>query len=169
MIHCEKGHENPEGAMFCKECGIKINSVKKTVMIDRLSKQQLRELLDEIGYRTAVDNDGDYYIIMAADTDFNHDVVVYFLFEEKQSRLQIVAEAIAPAFNESFMPNILVKCNRWNSEKYFGKAVITNEKKIRFVHAFLLDEPTSKAYVVENVIKLTVSLAWRFFVEFSKY
>lgn len=22
MIHCEKGHENPDGALFCKDCGL---------------------------------------------------------------------------------------------------------------------------------------------------
>ena len=169
MIQCEKGHENPDGAMYCKECGIKINSVKKTEMIDRLSKQQLRELLDEIGYRTASTSSGDYYLKLEADTEFNYTVVVVFELDEKLSRLQIWAQALEFEFTDMHKPIFMVKCNRWNNENFLGKAILTNENKIRFEYAFLLDEPTSKAYVVENVIKLTVTLAWRFFVEFSKY
>ena len=33
MIHCEKGHENPEGALFCKECGIKFEPQKSISLI----------------------------------------------------------------------------------------------------------------------------------------
>jgi len=33
MIHCEKGHENPEGALFCKECGIKFETPKNINLI----------------------------------------------------------------------------------------------------------------------------------------
>jgi uncharacterized protein (TIGR02145 family) len=35
MIHCEKGHENPDGALFCKDCGRPF-SVKKRSFIAKL-------------------------------------------------------------------------------------------------------------------------------------
>jgi hypothetical protein len=34
MIHCEKGHENPDGALFCKECGLKLEENNQLSVIN---------------------------------------------------------------------------------------------------------------------------------------
>jgi len=136
-------------------------------MIDKITKSRFRQLLDEVGYRTALDNDGDFYTVLDADEDFNHDVFVYYVVNEEKHAVSVIAIASDFELRENDKANALIKCNQWNYSHTVGQAYL-KEGEIQFRCGFFLDEPISESYVKENVIKTSTSLAWNFYSNLNK-
>jgi arsenate reductase-like glutaredoxin family protein len=131
-------------------------------MIDKITKSKFRNLLDEVGYRTALDSDGDFYNVLDADEDFNHDVVVYYIVNEEKHTVSVIAIASDFDVKENDKAHALLKCNQWNIDHTIGQAYL-KKNEIQFRCGFFLDEPISESFVKENVIKTSTSLAWSFY------
>lgn len=46
-------------------------------MVNSISTSFIRGLCDELGFKTTIDSDGDISLILGADADFGHDVLVF--------------------------------------------------------------------------------------------
>lgn len=131
-------------------------------MIDKITKSGFRALLDSVGYRHSVDEDGDYFMILNADDTFSHDVVVYYIINEKNSTVKVLGVASGFKISNNDRAHALLKCNQWHQRFLVGQAYLQNDR-LEFSLGFFLDEPVSESYVKENVIKLSSHLAWKFF------
>lgn len=126
-----------------------------------IDKQQIRQYLDELNISTRIDDDGDMVIVQTADEDFGHDVVIFVMVND--NRLSYAAGA--PGYVTSQDPMILA--NRHNCTRNMPTAVV-RDGNIRMECSFLLDEEVSKAYIVENCIKMVLGSIWQGFVNLEK-
>ncbi len=136
-------------------------------MIDKITKAKFRQLLDEVGYRTAIDSDGDFYTILDADDDFDHDVNVFYIVNEENHTVSVLAGAADFEVRDSDKANALLKCNQWNMGHLLGTAYLKGNV-IEYRTGFFLDEPVSEIYIKANVIKESTGNAWRFFCSLKK-
>lgn len=131
-------------------------------MVSEISRDLIRNYLDQMNTATRVDDDGDLFMILSADADFGHDVIVYFFV--KDNSLGVYAFATDYKIPEDKLLDALIATNEYNAQKKFPKIYI----KDNVFHAeqwFMLDEPVSESYIKENCLKMIISLIWRFFVE----
>lgn len=125
-----------------------------------MTKEQLKTILSSI---TAVceDKDGDLFIKLARDDEYNHDVVIYFILSGGGAKLQMLGMT-------NFKPNVgrssaLEVCNEWNSEKSFGQAYVTKDMEFRINAA--VDNPGDlpREYVATSVVQFYLAAFWMFF------
>lgn len=128
------------------------------MMID---KNLIRGYLDELHISTRIDDDGDMVIVQSADEDFASDVVIFVIVNN--NRLSYAAGA--PGYKPSQDPYFLA--NRHNCRRNCPTAVV-RDGNVRMECSFLLDEEVSKAYIVENCIKLVLGSIWRSYVDLEK-
>lgn len=127
-----------------------------------INKETIRQLFEEIGIRVAEDEDGDYAVLQAADSEFPHDVIIYVIINN--NRLSYAAGA--PTFHPE--GNLLELANSHNCSRTIPTAVVRGEN-IRMEATFLLDEEVSKEYIVENCIKLVLGAIWQAFVSLQDH
>ena len=126
-----------------------------------IDKQQIREYLDELRIPTRVDDDGDLVVVQDADEDFGHDVIIFIMVSN--DRLSYAAGS--PGYEPK--GDILHLANRHNCNHNLPTAVV-RDGVIRMECSFLLDEEVSKAYIVENCIKMVLGSIWHAFCNFEK-
>lgn len=126
-----------------------------------VDKNTIRGYLDELHISTRIDDDGDMVIVQSADDDFAHDVVIFVIVSN--NRLSYAAGA--PDYKPAGDPLFLV--NRHNCRRNLPTAVV-RDGNVRMECSFLLDEEVSKAYIVENCIKMVLGSIWRGYVELEK-
>lgn len=126
-----------------------------------VDKALIRGYLDELHISTRIDDDGDMVIVRSADEDFGHDVVIFVIVNN--NRLSYAAGA--PGYETKGDPYHLA--NRHNCQKNLPTAVV-RDGKVRMECSFLLDEEVSKAYIVENCIKMVLGAIWRAYVDLEK-
>jgi len=132
-------------------------------MINKLTKTDLRNLLDKGGYASRVDSDGDFYITLEADSDFAHDVLIFFACGEDNGRLTITGMASDFDVPQSDVPNAIVACNDYNINFFFPTAqVFPNNGRIVVNRTWIVGNPVSPEYLIAE-IKTTVSSIWQFF------
>jgi len=132
-------------------------------MIKNPTKEQLRQLMDKAKLSHAVDDDGDFYVILHADQDYGYNVAIWFILNDK-GILSVRAYSFDFKVNDQNKANIMFLCNKWNTEKRLPKAVLNLDRnQVQAEFDAILDEPVSEEYIIENCIKLPVSSSWNFF------
>lgn len=126
-----------------------------------IDKRLIRDYLDELQISTRIDDDGDMVIVQSADDDFGHDVVIFVMVNN--NRLSYAAGA--PGYEPVADPYHLA--NRHNCRRNLPTAVV-RDGKVRMECSFLLDEEVSKAYIVENCIKMVLGSIWHAFCDLEK-
>lgn len=125
-----------------------------------LNQSTLRDLLDEAGIATKKDEEGDLMTVLAADDDFPHDMVAWFIVDDNW--LTIIARSF-----DFKLTDTLQLANEYN-RTHRAVACVAEEDGVFFKLAFLLDEEVSSQYVIENCLRFGLSSAWRSFVDFWK-
>ncbi len=133
-------------------------------MVNQISRDLIRQYLDELNISTRIDSDGDLFTTLSADDDFDHDVQVYFRVSDNWLRIFGIAADYAVSREDKGA--VLFSLNKMNLERAQITGVLNNEQ-IVFKWAYLLDETVSEAYIKENCLKLPLSLIWRCFVDFQ--
>ena len=126
-----------------------------------IDKNIIRGYLDELRISTRLDDDGDMVVVQSADEDFGHDVVIFVMVNN--NRLSYAAGA--PGYQPRQDPYHLA--NRHNCRRNLPTAVV-RDGNVRMECSFLLDEEVSKAYIVENCIKMVLGSIWRAYVDLEK-
>ena len=126
-----------------------------------IDKNIIRGYLDELRISTRLDDDGDMVVVQSADEDFGHDVVIFGMVNN--NRLSYAAGA--PGYEPRQDPYHLA--NRHNCRRNLPTAVV-RDGNVRMECSFLLDEEVSKAYIVENCIKMVLGSIWRAYVDLEK-
>ena len=126
-----------------------------------IDKNIIRGYLDELRISTSLDDDGDMVVVQSADEDFGHDVVIFVMVNN--NRLSYAAGA--PGYEPRQDPYHLA--NRHNCRRNLPTAVV-RDGNVRMECSFLLDEEVSKAYIVENCIKMVLGSIWRAYVDLEK-
>ena len=126
-----------------------------------IDKNIIRGYLDELRISTRLDDDGDMVVVQSADEDFGHDVVIFVMVNN--NRLSYAAGA--PGYEPRQDPYHLA--NRHNCRRNLPTAVVL-DGNVRMECSFLLDEEVSKAYIVENCIKMVLGSIWRAYVDLEK-
>ena len=126
-----------------------------------IDKNIIRGYLDELRISTRLDDDGDMVVVQSADEDFGHDVVIFVMVNN--NRLSYAAGA--PGYEPRQDPYHLA--NRHNCRRDLPTAVV-RDGNVRMECSFLLDEEVSKAYIVENCIKMVLGSIWRAYVDLEK-
>lgn len=130
-------------------------------MVTKISKNAFRNLLDECGFRNRVDKDGDFVVQLDADENFNYDVIIWFIINEESGTIQALAEAVDFEVSENEMAHALIKCNEWNKKSFTQAFLLENRFRIR--NSVFNDEPISESFIIENLIKFSLSNFWQFF------
>lgn len=132
-----------------------------------MNKNDIRDILDNIGVSTRKDADGDFYTILKADEDFGHDVAISHVLNETGGKLQMVA--VAPEFkiDDSRRDEAVDFCNKWNTEKSFGCAYF---QQGYFLIQAALNDPADLPpdYIGTSFFKFHTSVFWMFFKEAGK-
>ena len=126
-----------------------------------IDKNIIRGYLEELRISTRLDDDGDMVVVQSADEDFGHDVVIFVMVNN--NRLSYAAGA--PGYEPRQDPYHLA--NRHNCRRNLPTAVV-RDGNVRMECSFLLDEEVSKAYIVENCIKMVLGSIWRAYVDLEK-
>lgn len=126
-----------------------------------VDKNTIRGYLDELHISTRIDDDGDMVIVQSADDDFGHDVVIFVIVSNNRLSYAAGAPDYKPAGDPLFL------ANRHNCRRNLPTAVV-RDGNVRMECSFLLDEEVSKAYIVENCIKMVLGSIWRGYVELEK-
>ena len=126
-----------------------------------IDKNIIRGYLDELRISTRLDDDGDMVVVQSPDEDFGHDVVIFVMVNN--NRLSYAAGA--PGYEPRQDPYHLA--NRHNCRRNLPTAVV-RDGNVRMECSFLLDEEVSKAYIVENCIKMVLGSIWRAYVDLEK-
>ncbi len=126
-----------------------------------IDKNLIRGYLDELHISTRIDDDGDMVIVQSADNDFGHDVVIFVIVNNNRLSYSAGASGYRPAQDPFTL------ANRHNCRRYLPTAVV-RDGNVRMECSFLLDEEVSKAFIVENCIKMVLGSIWRAYVELEK-
>lgn len=135
-------------------------------MINEISRNLIRECLDELQFANAIDKDGDLYTLLRADEDFGHDVIVYYAVQD--AWLRVFAYAVDYEVEEGDRYVMLDKINKFHLDYIYGTVYIDDHSCICIQQGFLLDEPVSRDYILKNCIEFTTSRFWKFFCDFDK-
>ena len=133
----------------------------KTTIIMTVDKKLIREYLDELHISTRIDEDGDMVIVQSADEDFGHDVVIFVIVNNNRLSYAAGSPGYQPAEDPYFL------ANRHNCRRNMPTAVV-RDGNVRMECSFLLDEEVSKAYIVENCIKMVLGSIWQAYVVLEK-
>ena len=135
-------------------------------MISSITKSQVRDMCDQASMKTAIDSDGDIYTVLSADSDFNHNVFVFFqVTDDKWLRVFGMAEDFK--VSQSNVANALIRINKYNQDQRLMKAYLEENGLIIVERNELIDEAVSEKFVYENVIRLSASFIWDFFKNFN--
>lgn len=131
-----------------------------------MTKQELRDILDEMQFSIRRDDDGDYYTVLDADKDFGHDVPVFFILNDQGDKLQMLGLTDLE-INPGLTNEAIGFCNEMNIRYSYGQAMFKNG---RFQINAAIDEPgsVSKEYLAESFIKLHLAVFWNFYKEVGK-
>ena len=136
-------------------------------MVNSISASFIRELCDEIGFRTEIDSNGFISLCLSKDEDFGHDVLVVFSVDN--NRLHIFSFARGLEIEQRDVAKTLVKLNKYNAKGYMT-AYLSGDGDVMVDRLELLDEEVSESFIKENCIKLCVQVCWNFFKEnFAEY
>ena len=131
-------------------------------MINSINISFIRELCDKSGFNTKLDSDGDIAMILRADSDFGHDVHIFFSVSDMKwlriwgtSGLQIRKEQIK---------DIVMRINEYNKNTRYMKAYFEeNRNWIVFERYELIDENVSEEFILNNIVKLCPPYIWNAF------
>ena len=126
-----------------------------------IDKNLIRGYLDELHISTRNDDDGDMVIVQSADEDFGHDVVIFVMVNNNRLSYAAGAPGYQPRQDAYHL------ANRHNCRRNLPTAVV-RDGNVRMECSFLLDEEVSKAYIVENCIKMVLGSIWRAYVDLEK-
>ncbi len=133
-------------------------------MAKNLTQEQLRDYLDANGVSTRKDSDGDLFTVLPADSDFEHNVVVYYTISGNSVRVWGFATEFS--VTEENMARVLFTINELNKTKTIPKGYLADDRIIAEQY-YLLDEEVSDEYIKENVLKFTTAAIWKFFCGFN--
>ena len=119
-----------------------------------VDKKLIREYLDELHISTRIDEDGDMVIVQSADEDFGHDVVIFVIVNNNRLSYAAGSPGYQPAEDPYFRRNM--------------PPAVVRDGNVRMECSFLLDEEVSKAYIVENCIKMVLGSIWQAYVGLEK-
>lgn len=132
----------------------------KAKHISMISPEIIRSYFEELHIVINTDHDGDVVIVQGADSDFGHDVCIYVRVINNRLSYMAAAPGYAPE------GDLYELANRNNCRRILPTAVVRGDT-VYMECSFLLDEEVSKAYIVENCIKMVLHGIWQAFVQFE--
>jgi hypothetical protein len=137
-------------------------------MIDKITKSELRELLDQLNLTHRILDDGNFVCFLDADEKFGYDVNILFSINEDQGSLNVFGCSPKFKISENMVAHALVKCNDHNRESYIGQAYLDKDDDVCISYTVCIDEPVSESFIKENIIKLSIGTFWKFYCDFVK-
>lgn len=133
-------------------------------MINSINISTIRDFCDKAGFTTKLDSDGDIAMRLSADSDFGHDVHIFFSVEDMKwlriwgtSQLQIRKEQIK---------DVVMRINEYNRDTRYMKAYYNESKNwIVFERYELIDENVSEEFILNNFVKICPSQIWQAFTK----
>lgn len=133
-------------------------------MINSIDINLVRSMCDKANLATTVDNDGDLYLLLNADQDYGHNVIVFFsVTDNKWLRTFAMTDMEIP---QNRLGDAMVRVNRYNEKNYLMKAYITENGRLFVERNELIDENVSEEFVINNCVKIFPPAAWSFFKEY---
>lgn len=121
----------------------------------------IRRYLDELQVPTLLDDDGDLVVTQAADSDFEHKVLIFITVNNGRVSYSAGAPDYAPE------GDLLYLVNRHNLRSIMPMAVVRNDA-IRMEYTFVLDEEVSESYIKNNCIVMILSAIWHAFLNLER-
>jgi len=84
----------------------------------------IERYLKEVGLRYLIDNDGDYIVQFAEDSDFNGELSVLFGRGGNKKDVYYVRVYCNKTIPKTRFADALLLCNRWNKERRWPKAFL---------------------------------------------
>ncbi|MBR1784872.1 MAG: hypothetical protein IJ760_05485 [Bacteroidales bacterium] len=126
-------------------------------------------LLDRCGFRsTSVYDDGSISVDFGADDDCRYNIRFIFTVIDDQVLL-IGASPEGFVVPSDARAKALMKINELNGEYSIVSAIMNDKGTIIVKRGELLDEEVSEAFMVENVLKLTVNNALQYIAELVRF
>lgn len=97
-----------------------------------ITKQLIREYLDELQISSRLDDDGDIVVVQSADEDFGHDVVIYIMINENRLSYLAGAPGYEPKHDLYFL------ANRHNTRRYTPTAWCATAVSAWSIRSFLM-------------------------------
>ena len=137
-------------------------------MVNSIRTSFIRGLCDELGYNTSVDSDGDICLVLTADSDFGHNVLVFMrVIDNKILRLFSMSDF---KIGQEDVAKTLLKLNKYNHQKLFMKSYLQDDGHVIVERGELIDENVSEEFIKQNCIRECVGMSWQFFKNnFSEY
>ena len=126
-----------------------------------MTKSELRDILDSTQFSIRKDEDGDYLTILSADSDFKHDVIVFFVLDEDGDKLQIISFA-AFEISKSLEDEAIKFCNQMAGHYSYGQPHF-KDGRFRMSAAIRNPAEVSKDWLLDSFIKLHVAVFWQFY------
>lgn len=137
-------------------------------MVNSISTSFIRGLCDELGFKTTIDSDGDISLILGADADFGHDVLVFI--RVANNKLLRVFSMSDFKIEQRDVAKTLVKLNEYNRTKTYMTGYLQDDGRVIVERIECIDENVSEEYIKLNCIKECVGVSWNFFKNnFSEY
>lgn len=134
-------------------------------MAKELTITQIRGYLDEKGITSRIDSDGDLYIVLSADEDFDHDVFVYFGIEDNWVRIFGLASNFD--VEDHNKARVLFTINELNKKKRQPKGYLSGSRIVAEQY-YCISEGISETYIKDKIIMASISFIWRFFCDFNE-
>jgi len=138
-------------------------------MIEKLTKSYLRQVLDKLQLPTTMDDDGNYHVVLDADEDFDHDVIINFMLDENDGWFKILGFARDFGVDQANMTKAILTCNQYNVDSALPAPtafVSIENDAIMLRRCFYIDKPVSEEFLI-NEIKFTIGSIWNFFKNFN--
>lgn len=126
-----------------------------------VDRNLIRHYLDELQVPTLLDDDGDLIVTQAADSDFDHNVLIFITVNNGRITYSAGAPDYAPE------GDLLYLANRHNQRSIMPMAVVRNDA-VRMEYSFVLDEEVSENYIKNNCIVMILSAIWHAFLNFER-
>lgn len=132
-------------------------------MINSIDVNLIRRLCDKANLTTRIDDDGDVSFCLDADSDFKHDVFIFFGAENNWFTMRGMSNFL---IKQDQVGQVLVKLNEINRSLRFAKVFLADNGRIIAERQELIDEGVSEEFLFENCIKMFPAVVWHLFKDY---
>ena len=131
-----------------------------------ITRDCIRKICDDLGLTSSIDSDGDIRVVLSADEDFGHDVLVFFSVDEKGNWLRVMGMAVDFDASQDNLAKYMLAINNYNRRQKLFKAYMTKEGRVIIERWELMDEDVSEEFIKENCVKISLPGIWDAFKNF---
>ena len=131
-----------------------------------ITRDYIRKICDDLGLTSSIASDGDIRVVLSADEDFGHDVLVFFSVDETGNWLRVMGMAVAFDASQDNLAKYMLAINNYNRRQKLFKAYMTKEGRVIIERWELMDEDVSEEFIKENCVKISLPGIWDAFKNF---